>query len=97
MSEPFSFSSRIRSFTYAFRGIGIMLRMEHNAWIHAVATIAVIALGFWLNVSATDWRWLVLAMTVVWASEGFNTAVKRLADAAAFSVPDRNVLQVRIR
>jgi diacylglycerol kinase (ATP) len=89
VSDPFSLSSRVRSFKYAFRGIGVMLRMEHNAWIHAAATIAVLGLGFWLDVSAGDWCWLVLAMTAVWASEGINTAVERLADAA---VPEAHPL-----
>ena len=42
---PFSVASRIRSFGYALRGLGFMLKTQHNAWIHLAATaIAVILL-----------------------------------------------------
>lgn len=82
MSERFSISKRIQSFAYAFRGIWLVFRDEHNAWIHAVATVAVIAVGLWLEVSASGWCWLTLAMMAVWSGEAVNTAVERLADAA---------------
>ena len=32
---------RIKSFAYAFTGIGSFLRKEHNAWIHCIAIIIV--------------------------------------------------------
>jgi diacylglycerol kinase (ATP) len=73
---------RIRSFGYAFRGIGTMLRGQRNAWIHALATVLVVGLGVALRVSAADWKWLVLAMVSVWGAEALNTALELLADAA---------------
>ena len=39
VSSPFEFSGRIRSFKYAFGGISYLLRSQHNAWIHALATL----------------------------------------------------------
>ena len=32
-------------FRYAFRGIGVLARTQHNAWIHALATVAVVTAG----------------------------------------------------
>ncbi len=82
MSERFSARERVLSFGYAMRGVGVLLRTQHNAWIHGLATICVVLAGFWLEVSASDWCWLVLAMVLVWTCEGMNTALERLADAA---------------
>jgi diacylglycerol kinase len=60
-----------------------MIRCQHNAWIHAVATVAVIVAGFCFGVGAAEWCWLVLAMGAVWAAEAMNTAFEFLADAVS--------------
>lgn len=74
-------SDRLRSFRFAFRGLGFVLQTQHNAWIHGFAALAVVAMGFWLDVSAADWCWLILAIGAVLGAEAFNTAVEELADA----------------
>jgi len=79
----FSALGRVKSFAYAFDGIGFMLRTQHNAWLHAVATVAVIALAVFANVSASDWRWLIAAMATVWVAETINTAVEYVCDVVS--------------
>jgi len=79
----FRFSGRMKSFVHAFRGIWIMLRSQHNAWIHAAATIAVCVAGFALRIPVSGWCWLVLAMMAVWTAEALNTAFEFLADVAS--------------
>ncbi len=81
MKQPFRLRQRLHSFRYAWAGLGTLLRTQHNAWIHAAATLLVIALGGWLRLSAGEWLWLVLAMVLVWMAEAFNTALELLADA----------------
>lgn len=60
-----------------------MIRCQHNAWIHAAATALVIAAGFLFRVSAADWCWIILAISIVWTAEALNTAFEFLADAAS--------------
>lgn len=60
-----------------------MLRSQHNAWIHALATVAVGVAGSVLRVSAAEWCWLVLCVVAVWSAEALNTALELLADAAS--------------
>ena len=60
-----------------------MVRSQHNAWLHAAATVVVVALGLGLGVSAADWCWLVLAMMAVWTAEALNTAFEFLTDVAS--------------
>lgn len=81
MSRPFQFTGRVRSFKYAIQGIRHMLRSQHNAWIHLVATLVTVVVGFRLNLAAGEWCWIVLAISAVWASEAMNTAFEFLCDA----------------
>lgn len=83
MNRPFQFTGRIRSFKFAFIGIATMIRSQHNAWVHATATIAVCAAGFYFGLSAAEWCWIVLAVMSVWTAEALNTAFEFLADAAS--------------
>jgi len=78
-----TFTGRIRSFSFAIHGIAIMLRSQHNAWIHAAATIAVIIAGASLKITRTDWCWIVLAIVAVWTAEALNTALEFLTDVAS--------------
>jgi diacylglycerol kinase (ATP) len=83
LARPFKFTGRIRSFRHAIRGVLRMLRCQHNAWIHAAATVVVVVAAFWFRVSLADWCWIVLAISTVWTAEALNTAFEFLADAAS--------------
>ncbi len=82
-ARPFQFTGRIRSFKYAIVGLIRMIRCQHNAWIHAAVTLAVIALGVLFQLSRFEWCWIVLALAIVWTAEALNTAFEFLADAAS--------------
>ena len=81
--KPFQFTGRIRSFRHAINAILRMIRCQHNAWIHAAATVVAVAAAFLLRVSAGDWCWIILAISIVWTAEAVNTAFEFLADAAS--------------
>jgi diacylglycerol kinase (ATP) len=83
MTGSLTFTGRLRSVRFALRGIALMLRTQHNAWIHAAATLAVIAAGLLLGVTPAEWCWLVLAIVAVWTAEALNTALELLADVAS--------------
>ncbi len=70
----------LRPFGWALRGWWILLRTQRHARVHAVATLAVVTLGGWLQVTREDWCWLLLAIALVWSAEAFNSAVEALAD-----------------
>ncbi len=74
--KRFSIVARARSFRHAWRGVGIMFRTQHNAWVHALAAGVVVVLGFGLRISHGEWAVLILAIASVLAAEGFNTALE---------------------
>ena len=90
----FTLSRRARSFVFAFRGIGVMLVSQHNAWIHASATVVVLVAGFAFGLSASEWCWIVLSVVAVWTAEALNTAFEFLADV---SHPDFHPLVQRAK
>jgi diacylglycerol kinase (ATP) len=86
-AKPFSLRGRARSFAAAGAGLAYVLTSQHNARIHAAATLAVVAAGLALGVSRLEWCLLVAAIAAVWTAEAFNTALESLADAVK---PDRD-------
>jgi len=72
--------SRAKSFKFAFEGWWYVLRTQHNAWIHATISIAVLTVGLWLQIPLRDWAVIILAMMAVWMAEFMNTAVEAVVD-----------------
>jgi diacylglycerol kinase len=80
---PFTLAARGKSFRYAAQGIVFMLKTQHNAWLHLLATLFVTGLGLYFQVTANEWRWLIVAMVLVWSAEAFNTAVEYVCDVVS--------------
>ena len=76
----FTPAGRWSSFTYAARGLAMLVRTQPNARLHAAAAIAVTLAGWALNVDAAAWCRLAAAIAAVWAAEAFNTAFELLCD-----------------
>jgi len=90
----FSLRARIRSFRHALRGLRNVLTSQHNAWIHAGATLGVCAAAAFLEISRLEWCFLVLAIATVWTAEALNTALELLCDA---TVPEFHPLVGRAK
>jgi diacylglycerol kinase len=80
---PFTIKGRLKSFRHAFHGITLMLRSQHNAWLHAVASFCILVMGGLFRLSDGEWCWIILAIMAVWTAEALNTALEFLADAAS--------------
>jgi diacylglycerol kinase len=73
----------IRSFKFAFAGVGYLFRTQRNARIELVIGIGVCALGGWLRIHRTEWAVIILTITLVLILEGLNTAVEATIDLAS--------------
>jgi diacylglycerol kinase len=74
------FRSRARAIGYALEGWWYVLRTQKNTWVHAIASVAVILLGFWLRLSPQEWSIIILTIALVWIVEAINTALEALTD-----------------
>lgn len=79
----------MRSFGFALAGLATLLREQHNARLHLLATVAVVVLALALDVSRNHWLVLLLTMAVVWLAEALNSALEYVCDAA---VPEQHEL-----
>jgi len=75
--------SRARSFRCAFSGWWFVIRTQRNAWIHAVVSVFVVMLSFWLGLGPQDWAVIVVAIAMVWTAEFLNTALEAVVDLAS--------------
>ena len=85
--QGFSISKRLKSFIYAFNGLRILLKEEHNARIHLLVSILVVAAGFIFKVTTMEWIALILVMGFVIALEIINSSIENIAD---FISPDKH-------
>ena len=80
INEHFSWRKRLKSFSYAFAGLKVLMRDEHNAWIHTAAAICAVAAGLLLHISRVEWLAVFIVIGMVFAAEIFNSSVERIAD-----------------
>jgi diacylglycerol kinase len=74
--KRFSIIARGRSVKHAVRGLRIILKTQHNAWVHTFFAFLAILFGFWLEVSLGEWAAIILSITSVFVAEAFNTAME---------------------
>lgn len=78
--SKFSIKERIKSFSFAFNGIFLLVKNEHNFWIHLLAIVITTAAGFFFNLNAGEWVTIVICFGVVLMAEGFNSSIEALAN-----------------
>ena len=88
-NEKFSIKKRIKSFNYAFAGLKVLFREEHNSWIHAVAAVLAVAMGFLFRISPMEWIAVVIVIGMVFAAEIINSSIERTADFVKAERDDR--------
>lgn len=91
--EKFSIAKRLKSFTYAFNGLRVLIK-EHNAWIHLFASLCVVVAGILFKISLMEWVAVVFAIGLVFSFEIINTSVEHIAD---FICPERDDRIKRIK
>jgi diacylglycerol kinase len=73
-------SQRLKSFSYAFNGLKILLAEEPNARVHLLAAIIVVIAGVVLEISTSDWIAVVFAIGFVITAEIINSSIENIAD-----------------
>ncbi len=68
------------SFGFAFKGIAFATKTQLNFRIHLGAMFLAIVLGFCLNLSADEWKWVSLCIALVLTAELMNTSLETLTD-----------------
>lgn len=79
-AQKFSVKKRAKSLGFAFNGLHHFFSTQHNALLHAAATVLVIALAIIIQLPLSKLLFVVIAIGLVWMAELFNTAIEQLCD-----------------
>ncbi|WP_378175653.1 diacylglycerol kinase [Aquimarina sp. SS2-1] len=71
---------RLRGCGFALKGALLLLKTEPSIQVQAVIAIIMTALGFYLNITATEWILQTFAIGLVMSIEGLNTTIEAIAD-----------------
>lgn len=93
-NKKFSIQSRFNSFGYAFNGLSILIKEEHNARIHLLVTGVVVVSGYFFDITMSEWIAILLSISMVLTLETVNTAIENMAD---FISPEKHEKIERIK
>ncbi|NQY07262.1 MAG: diacylglycerol kinase family protein [Flavobacteriaceae bacterium] len=71
---------RIKGFKYAAKGAYILLKNEASIKVQFFIALVMTGVGFYFNISNTEWILQLLAIGLVMGIEGVNSAVEEIAD-----------------
>lgn len=86
--------TRILSFKYAFQGLKDLFTTQDNAKIHALMMLLSVLMGWFFELSTTEWCLIVFAIASVLAAEAFNTALEYITDLVS---PEHHALAGRTK
>lgn len=75
-----------RSFKFSIEGLEYAFKYEQNILVHLLATIVVVLLGFYVNLSFNEWIFIIILIGLVVATELVNTAIEAVVDLACTEV-----------
>jgi diacylglycerol kinase (ATP) len=78
--NKFSIKSRLGSFKFAFRGLVILIKNEHNARIHLFAAFVAITAGIFLRINTLEWAFIIIVIGLVFLTELINSSLESLSD-----------------
>ncbi len=82
-----TYSKRFLGIQYALKGVFHLLKTELNFQIQFVIALIVTGLGFYFDITSSEWIFQIIAIAMVLACEAMNTAFEKLAD---FVMPDHH-------
>ncbi|MBW2962029.1 diacylglycerol kinase [Mesonia aestuariivivens] len=71
---------RIKACQYALKGAYILIKTEPPVQVQVVISILMIGLGFYFDITSTEWIFQIFAMGLVLSLEAANTAIEEIAD-----------------
>ncbi|MEZ5056635.1 MAG: diacylglycerol kinase family protein [Saprospiraceae bacterium] len=89
-----NFQKFIASFSFAFKGVFTLFKEEQNAKFHLTASIFVLLSAWYFHIEIYEWLACIICIVMVFAAEGFNTALEKLTDLVS---PDIHPLAGKVK
>jgi len=78
--QKFSILKRIESFGFAFNGLKILIKEEHNSRIHLFVAIVIVIVSFIFQISSSEWILILFSISFVLVTEIINSAIENISD-----------------
>ena len=79
-TRGFNLKDRLKSFGFAINGLKLLLKNEHNARVHLVASIGVIIGCFVFTLSTIEICLVLFSIGLVFITELLNTAIENISN-----------------
>ena len=73
-------SGRFKSLGFALKGAIKLATTEHSVMVQSSIAVLLVIAGFYFEISREEWMFQTLAIGLVLAIEGLNTAVEKVSD-----------------
>jgi undecaprenol kinase len=70
----------VKSFKFAFRGLGTLIKKEQNFRIHLIAAVFILFLSVYFKIALWQWAVIVMMVALIFILEMLNTVFERLVD-----------------
>ena len=74
------FRGRLRSMKFALKGMWLLMTTEDSIKAQLFFAVIAVFLGFYFDISNTEWMLQSLAIGLVLVAEALNTAIEKVAD-----------------
>ena len=74
------FSGRFKSVGFAAKGAFKLVTTEHSVMTQFIIAIVMVGLGFYFDISRTEWMLQTITTGMVLGVEGLNTAIEKICD-----------------
>ncbi len=73
-------SGRLKAITYALKGMWLLITTEDSIKVQLAIALVMTGVGFYVELSATEWmfQWVVIGLVLV--AEALNTAIEEIAN-----------------
>ena len=65
---------------FAIKGVWLLISTEHSIMVQLAIAVMVTFLGWWLDISTTEWLFQVFAIGLILVAESLNTCIEKLCD-----------------
>lgn len=69
-----------KSIKYSLNGLYYAYRYEQSLWLHGLATILAVIMGFIFKINLSEWAIIFIALGAILALELINTAIEAAVD-----------------
>ena len=74
------FSGRFKSVGFAAKGALKLITTEHSVMTQFIIGLVMVGLGFYFDISRTEWMLQTITTGMVLGIEGLNTAIEKICD-----------------